>query len=180
MSKNVLILSSSPRRGGNSDLLCDEFAKGAAEAGNVVEKIFLGDCSIAFCTGCGACVEKQGFCTQKDDMRSVQEKMLKADVLVLASPIYFYAVSGQLKTLIDRSCAFYTLLKNKDFYYILSMAETDIQKMRCALAELGGFLECLDGAQCKGKILAAGVWHKEDVLRTEFPAQAYALGKSVK
>lgn len=113
-------------------------------------------------------------------MRSVQEKMLKADVLVLASPIYFYAVSGQLKSLIDRSCAFYTLLKNKDFYYILSMAETDIQKMRCALAELGGFLECLDGAQCKGKILAAGVWHKEDVLRTEFPAQAYALGKSVK
>lgn len=89
MSKKVLILSSSPRRGGNSDTLCDEFLRGAQEAGHEVEKIFLKDKTIHYCTGCGVCNEGKP-CPQKDDAPEIVRKMVAADVIVLATPVYFY------------------------------------------------------------------------------------------
>ena len=106
MSKKVLILSSSPRRGGNSDTLCDEFLRGAQEAGHEVEKIFLKDKTIHYCTGCGVCNEGKP-CPQKDDAPEIVRKMVAADVIVLATPVYFYTMSAQMKTLIDRCCAGY-------------------------------------------------------------------------
>lgn len=104
MAKNVLILSSSLRKGGNSDLLCDEFVKGVRESGHNAEKIFLKDKSINYCTGCGYCFERTGNCSQKDDMADIRDKMLSADVIVFATPVYFYTMAGQMKTLIDRCC----------------------------------------------------------------------------
>lgn len=78
MSKKVLILSSSPRRGGNSDTLCDEFMRGATEAGNEVKKVFLRDKTIHYCTGCGVCSQYKKPCPQKDDAAEIIEKMLSA------------------------------------------------------------------------------------------------------
>ena len=100
--KNVLILSSSPRRGGNSDTLCDEFMQGAIESGHRVEKVFLRDKTIHPCTGCGVCSQYKKPCPQKDDAAEIIGKMLAADVIVMATPVYFYAMSAQMKTLIDR------------------------------------------------------------------------------
>ena len=93
-----MILSSSPRRGGNSDTLCDEFLRGAQEAGHEVEKIFLKDKTIHYCTGCGVCNEGKP-CPQKDDAPEIVRKMVAADVIVLATPVYFYTMSAQMKTL---------------------------------------------------------------------------------
>ena len=109
MAKKVLILSSSPRRGGNSDRLCDRFMAGAQQAGHEVEKIFLKDRRIGYCTGCGACYGGAGPCPQKDDAAGVIGKMVEADVIVMATPVYFYTLSAQMKTLIDRCCARYLL-----------------------------------------------------------------------
>lgn len=94
MKKRVLILSSSPRRHGNSDTLCDEFLRGAREAGHDAEKIFLRDRTIYYCTGCGTCTEPGRSCPQYDDAREIIEKMVEADVIVLTSPVYFYAMSA--------------------------------------------------------------------------------------
>lgn len=116
MSKKVLILSSSPRRGGNSDTLCDEFLRGAQEAGHEVEKIFLKDKTIHYCTGCGVCNEGKP-CPQKDDAPEIVRKMVAADVIVLATPVYFYTMSAQMKTLIDRCCAGYLEIRDKEFYF---------------------------------------------------------------
>ena len=91
MCKKVLVLSSSPRKGGNSDTLCDQFIKGAQESGNDVEKIYLRNKRINYCTGCGTC-NLQKPCPQKDDAAEVIDKMVKADVIVLATPVYFYTV----------------------------------------------------------------------------------------
>ena len=102
MAKKVLVLSSSPRRGGNSDRLCDRFMAGAQQAGHEVEKIFLTDRRIGYCTGCGACYGGAGPCPQKDDAAGVIGKMVEADVIVMATPVYFYTLSAQMKTLIDR------------------------------------------------------------------------------
>ena len=106
--KNVLILSSSPRRGGNSDTLCDEFMQGAIESGHRVDKVFLRDKTIHPCTGCGVCSQYKKPCPQKDDAAEIIGKMLAADVIVMATPGYFYAMSAQMKTLIDRCCGPYT------------------------------------------------------------------------
>ena len=103
MAKKVLILSASPRKGGNSDLLCDQFAKGAEEAGHQVEKIRVQEKKIAPCLACYGC-RNTGVCVQKDDMAAILDKLVEADVLVLATPVYFYSMDGQLKTLIDRTC----------------------------------------------------------------------------
>lgn len=129
MSKKVLILSSSPRRNGNSDLLCNEFMRGAAEAGHQVEKIFLKDKHINYCTGCSVCSMYGKPCPQKDDAAEVVEKMIAADVIVMATPVYFYTMSAQMKTLIDRCCARYLEIKDKEFYFIIAAAEESVPMM---------------------------------------------------
>ena len=105
MSKKVLILSGSPRKGGNSDLLCDEFMRGAQEAGNEVEKIRVVSKKIAPCSACYFCRSHHGECAHKDDMAEVLQKMIDADVIVLSSPVYFYSIDAQLKAVIDRTVA---------------------------------------------------------------------------
>ena len=92
--KNVLILSGSPRKGGNSDLLCDEFMRGAKESGNNVTKINVASKKIAPCHACYFCGEHGGECVYKDDMAEILQAMIDADVLVLASPVYFYSIDG--------------------------------------------------------------------------------------
>ena len=94
MGKKVLIIGGSPRKDGNSAALCEQFAKGASEAGNQVEYISLSGKKIGFCTACYAC--EGGECPQKDDVPGIIAKMLDADVIVLATPVYFYTMSAQL------------------------------------------------------------------------------------
>lgn len=176
--KNVLILSSSPRRGGNSDMLCDQFMKGAQEAGHQVEKIFLGDHKILYCTGCGVC-NTTHVCPLKDDMASILDQMVKADVLVMATPVYFYAMCGQMKTLIDRVCPRYTEISNKKFYFIVTAADTNQAAMKRTIEGFRGFTECLDKPDEKGVIYGVGAWKKGEIDTSPAMQQAYSFGKSV-
>lgn len=178
MCKKVLVLSSSPRKGGNSDTLCDQFIKGAQESGNDVEKIYLRNKRINYCTGCGTC-NLQKPCPQKDDAAEVIDKMVKADVIVLATPVYFYTMSAQMKTLIDRSCARYTEISNKDFYFIVTMAETEANRIERTFESLRGFTDCLEGPREKGTIAAIGVWQKGEVNDKPYMQQAYEMGKAI-
>lgn len=125
MSKKVLILSGSPRKGGNSYILCDEFAKGATEAGHNVEKIHVSEKNIHPCIACYHCSKNSGACVFKDDMAEILQKMIDADVFVLASPVYFYSIDSQLKAVIDRTVARWLEVKNKEFYYITTMADNE-------------------------------------------------------
>ncbi len=106
MNKKILIISTTPRKGGNSDTLAEEFARGAREAGNQVEKIELYDKTIGFCKGCLAC-QKTMRCVIRDDADTIAQKMLTADVIVFATPIYYYEMSGQMKTMLDRANPLY-------------------------------------------------------------------------
>lgn len=118
--KKVVLLSGSPRPNGNSSMLCDEFIRGAAEAGNKAEKILLSRKKVAGCMGCNACYRNGGICVQKDDMEEIKNKLLEADVIVLASPVYFYSMTAQLKAVIDRTYSFYQELAGKEFYFIVT------------------------------------------------------------
>lgn len=178
MSKKVLILSGSPRKGGNSDLLCDEFLRGAAESGNQVKKIRISEKNIGFCKACYAC-KKDGICAVKDDMAEILETMHSADVIVLASPVYFYSIDAQLKAVIDRTVAQWTRLKNKEFYYIMTAAEDSGTVMDCTLECMRGFAACLSGSVEKGAIYGKGVYEKGEIRNTAAFRQAYEMGKAV-
>lgn len=177
--KNVLIISSSPRRHGNSDLLCDMFAKGAEESGNNVEKIFLKDKEINYCTGCGVCNTTHR-CVIKDDMAEILDEMVNADVIVLATPVYFYSMAAQMKTLIDRTVPRYTEISDKDFYFIMTAADPDRTALERTLEGFRGFTEdCLDGAREAGIIYGTGAWQIGEIKNTDAYEQAYQMGKGV-
>lgn len=177
MSKKILVISSSPRRGGNSDRLCDRFMAGALDAGHTAEKVFLGDLKIGYCTGCGTCFNLGKPCPQRDDTPGVVEKMIAADVIVLATPVYFYTMCGQLKTLIDRCCARYREISGKEFYFIVSAADSSKKNMERTLEEFRGFLACLDGAVEKGTVYGTGAWQKGDIEGMPVMEQAYGMGR---
>ena len=101
--KNVLIISSSPRKNGNTNCLCEQFKKGAEDKGHHVDLVRIMEKKIGFCLACDACMKNGGKCVQKDDMAAILDLYNKADVLVLATPVYFYGISDQLKGLIDRT-----------------------------------------------------------------------------
>ncbi len=177
MSKNILIISASPRKNGNSDILCDEFMKGARDAGHEVEKIRLSETDIKYCTGCCTCIGKPGACVLQDDMNDILAKILAADVMVLASPVYFRSFNGQMKTFIDRVCPIYPLIHNKEVYFIASAAggrlpvDSTFQSFRT-------FTDCLDVEE-KGTVAVTGLWDAGKVKNTSAMGDAYAMGKDV-
>lgn len=179
MSKNVLIISASPRKGGNSDTLCDQFRKGTEEAGNRVDKIRLAELSIDYCSACYAC-KKIGHCVKQDDMEVVLSKMREANVIVLATPVYFYTMCAQMKTMIDRTLggAQQSGLENKAFYLIATAADGKAAMER-TIDGLRGYIECLPGAKAVGVIYGTGAWQLGDIQRNPAMQEAYQMGKSI-
>lgn len=118
MSKNILIISTSPRFNSNSDLLAQSFEKGALEAGHLVERVTLRDKTIQFCKGCLSCVKTQK-CVIQDDVNEIVEKMKEANVLVFSTPIYYYEMCGQMKTLLDRANHYLMRTINLEIFILL-------------------------------------------------------------
>lgn len=162
MSKKVLILSGSPRKNGNSDMLCNEFMRGAEESGNKVEKIRVAEKNIGYCRACYACKES-GKCVIKDDMADILQKMIDA----------------QLKTLIDRTVARWLEVKNKEFYYIMTAADSEAESMETTLACFRGYADCVNGAKEMGVIYGTGVYEKGEVADTKAMSKAYKMGLKV-
>ncbi|WP_400203321.1 flavodoxin family protein [Candidatus Methanomassiliicoccus intestinalis] len=179
MSKKLLIISSSPRKGGNSDVLCDRFAQGAKEAGNEVEKVFLKDYKINYCTGCGTCFKGKP-CPQKDDADKIVQKMIDADIILMATPVYFYTMCGQMKTFIDRCCARYMEIENKKFYFIMTAADPNMSALKRTLESLRGFTSCLSDIEEKGVIYGTSLTDVGDVLKDNAVLeQAYSMGNKI-
>lgn len=175
MSRKVLIISGSPRRG-NSDMLCEEFARGAAEAGNKVEKIDLRGKRIGFCTACYRCRDTGEPCHIKDDVPGIIEKMESADVIVLASPVYFYSVDAQMKALIDRTVSRWKAIRDKTFYYIVTCAEDNDFVTGCTLECMRGLAMCLEGSVEGGVVEGKGVYEPGAIEGSEAMDRAYLMG----
>jgi len=175
MSKDVLILASSPRRKGNSEILCEEFARGAREAGHKVELVSLHEKNVKPCVACDACRTK-GICSQKDDMAEILVAMEKAQVIVMATPVYFYSMCAQMKAVIDRTVAKYTTLSGKEFYFIVTAADGNKAALERTVEGFRGFTDCLSSAKEKGVIYGAGAWQRGDIKRTKAMAEAFTMG----
>lgn len=177
--KKVLIIAGSPRKNGNSSLLCREFECGCKEAGNEVELIYLRDKKIGYCLACYYCRDHDGKCVLNDDMAEILAKMNDAEVIVLASPVYFYAIDAQLKAMIDRTVAQWLKIQDKTFYYIMTAAENTPTVMDCTLACMRGLAACLKGSREGGVIMGKGVYEAGSIKDKPQMAEAYAMGKTV-
>ena len=176
--KNVLIISSSPRKGGNSDLLCNEFYEGAIEAGHNAEIVSLREKTINYCKGCYRCV-KRGKCIQEDDMLPLLEKVKNADVLVLATPVYFYSMCAQLKTFIDRMFYIYRDV-HADIYLLITAADDDMPLLEQTAESIRGCTrDCFEGCVEKGCLSVGGVGKRGEVRnREDVMEQAYEMGRN--
>ncbi|MBR4924893.1 MAG: flavodoxin family protein [Prevotella sp.] len=175
---NILIISGSPRKGGNTELLAEAFAKGAAEH-HQVEIVSVRDYKVNPCLGCNACFKTNGICAQKDDMPVIYEKMSQADMLVIASLVYFYGLSAQLKAVIDR---FHNPIR--DTFHVKKMAlllvgAASLPELFDAI--LTEYNLCLKFFKIEdaGKVLVRGVKDKGDIKGTRFLDDAYQLGISI-
>lgn len=177
MNKRIVIISGSPRKGGNSDTLCNEFQRGCEEAGHQAVKICLRDKRLHFCSACYAC-RKTGVCIQQDDVPDILQEMALADVIVLATPVYFYSMAGQMKTLIDRCLSSGAKLAGKEFYFIATAAAGKAEMER-TIDGLRGFTDCLPKSKVKGVIYGAGAWQLGDIQGNPAMEEAYRMGKSI-
>ena len=179
MRKNVLILSSSPRKGGNSEALAAAFAKGAQEAGNQVETVYLREKQYGFCKGCLAC-QKLGHCVIKDDAVEIAAKMHDADVLVFATPIYYYSDSGQLKTMLDRANPLFGTDYAFTKAYLLATAAEDGQETVAGSEKaVQGWVDCFDRCELAGTVFAGGVTDVGEITGHPALEKAYQSGKEV-
>ena len=179
MNKKVLILSSSPRKGGNSETLAAAFAKGAQEAENQVETVHLREKNYGFCLGCLACL-KLGHCVIKDDAVEVTAKMHDADVLVFATPVYYYSVSGQLKTMLDRANPLYdTDYAFTKAYLLAAAAEDEPETVDGTQKAVQGWVDCFPRCALVGTVFAGGVNGVGEIAGHIALEQAYRMGKEV-
>ena len=180
MSKKILFITSSLRMNSNSDELAKECACGAKEAGNEVETISLKGKKIAFCKGCMAC-QKTMKCFIQDDAAEIVEKVKNADVLVFVTPVYYYCLSGQMKTMLDRcNPLFPSDYAFRDVYLLATAAEEEQSAVEGTVTGIKGWVDCFEKARFAGTVFAGGVDSAGEIKGHAALQTAYALGRSIK
>lgn len=178
--RKVLIISTSLRTNSNSDILARECEKGATDAGLDTEYVSLKGKDIKYCIGCLSC-QKTGKCVLKDDVADIMAKVKEAEVIVYATPIYYYVMCGQMKTLLDRLNPLYSSDYNfRDIYMIATAADDSDTTFDKAYSGLQGWVDCFDKARLKGKVVAGGVDEAGSVNNfVDIKNKAYELGKNL-
>lgn len=176
--KKVVIITSSLRDQSNSDILANAFKEGAESSGNQVELISLRQNRVAPCIGCSSC-QVHGECFMKDKLNEILDKVIESDVLVFASPTYYYSVSGTLKNFIDRTFAKFTKIKNKDFYYIGSSTDGSKASIDGCIDTVNGFLRCVENVNLKGIVYGVTLTAPGDANYCNALQEAYNTGKEI-
>ena len=172
------------KKGGNTDALCGEFARGAEEAGHEVERIYLFGKKVNGCIDCQRCQATGGVCVWKDDGCEILEQAVAADVLVFASPIYYYGITGQLKTILDRFYAKHGQVRDKKVYFITSSAaaheEPYAPKLDIAQQSIQGWVDCFgDDVRFSSTIGAWDMFGNPDVTQSPAYTMAYEEGRAL-
>ena len=176
---NIVVLQGSPNLSGSTAILVEEFARGARVAGHTVERVDVDRLKIRPCTGCVAC-GYEGPCVVRDDMQDLRAKLLAADMIVFATPLYYYGMSAQLKTVIDRFCAFNASLTRKHVKSaLLTVAwNADDWTFEALEAHYNTLVRYLDMQDC-GRVFGYGCGTPSMTRGSEYPTAAYELGSSL-
>lgn len=174
----ILVITGSPRRKGNSAILADNFIKGAEEAGHTVFRFDAAFKKVHPCTGCNHC-GMDGPCVFNDDFNEVRSNIIDADAVVFASPMYYFGLSAQIKTVIDRFYAINGQIHvSKKTALLMTYADTVAKEAQPILSHYETLINYLGWEDC-GRVIASGVWTAGSVKNTKFPEQAYKLGKNI-
>ena len=174
----IVVLTGSPRKNGNSSILADNFIKGATKKGHNVIRFDTAFKKVHACIDCNQC-RTGNSCILNDDFNSIKDNLIKADMIVFVTPMYYFGVSAQLKTVIDRFYSINVELSTpKKSALILTYADTSAREAEPIKNQYEIFLDYL-GWQDMGQIIASGVWTEGAVNNTDYPKQAYELGKSL-
>lgn len=178
--KKVLIISTSLRKGSNSEILAHELERGATEAGNKVKFLSLSGKNIGFCIGCLSCQKTQK-CVIKDDAVEIAEQVKNADVLVFATPVYYYGMSGQMKTLLDRmNPLFASDYGFREVYVIAAAADGDKSAMDGTITGMQGWIDCFSKVKLSGVIYGVGITGPNEAKKhTDALSDAYKMGKEI-
>ena len=178
--KKVLIISTSLRSNSNSEILAHETERGAKDAGHEVDFVSLKGKKIDFCKGCLAC-QKFGKCVIDDDANEITSKMKDADVIVWATPIYYYEMTGQMKTLIDRANSLFACgHKFKEVYLITTSADASNGVIQTVMNGVNGWIACFNGVKLCGYVEGAGVETPNEVVqRQDLMEKTYLMGKNM-
>ena len=176
----IIVLEGSPNKKGSTHILADCFRQGAEEAGHTVELLDVAHANIHPCTGCIHC-GYEGPCVQKDDVEAIRKKILDADMVVFATPLYYYGMSAQLKIMIDRFCAFNSSIQRKHMKSaLLAVAWNSdnwtFEALESHYRTLVRYLNLED----TGMVLGAGCGTPAMTQHSKFPQQAYNLGNRLK
>ena len=181
MSKQILILKGSPRKHGNTSAMADAFVRGANENGNIITEIVLKDKTIGDCIGCAVCQTNGGSCVQNDDMTEIYEAMKKAEVIVLACPVYFYTWTSLMKRMIDRTFAVEPVLEKKTFYLLSAAAAKEEKHVQIMIDSFREYISCFgeNGSEEGGIFFAFNTRKPSDVDTMSVLEEIYAAGKRV-
>ena len=174
----ILVITGSPRKNGNSNALASEFIRGASEAGHSVQRFDAGNARVHPCTGCNSC-GMDGPCVFEDDFLKVREHVIDADMVVFATPMYYFGFSAQIKAVIDRFYAINGKIHvHKKAALLMTYADSAERKARPINVHYEELLHYL-GWEDSGRVIAPGVWTEGSVKGTEYPRMAYELGRRV-
>ncbi len=177
--KNVLIITTSLRNGSNSSMLAEYFKEGAISSGNKVEIVSLKNKNISFCRGCFAC-QKIGHCVIDDDANEITDKMAQSDVIVWATPVYYYEMSGQMKTMIDRANSLFSRERSfKDVYILATSDDNDPHTIDALVKGVEGWIKCMKGSRLAGKVFVGGIEEERAIEGNKGLQEAFDLGKGV-
>ena len=177
--KKIVVLTGSPRKNGNSAYLAEQFIKGAEEKGH---EVFRFDCAFKQVEPCRACNRcgMDGPCIFNDDFQELRPRLIEADMVVFATPMYYFSISAQMKRVIDRFYAINGQIKgaHKKAAFLMTYADTARKEAEPMLVHYHTLMDYL-GWTSVGEVVASGVWTAGSVRNTDYPQQAYQLGKSV-
>ncbi|SDF37571.1 flavodoxin family protein [Sporomusa acidovorans] len=181
MSKNILVLTGSPRKGGNSDKLADAFIAGAQQAGHTVQKYITAGKTIKGCMDCKTCFSKGIACSIPDDFNELAPLVEQADMIVFATPLYFFSFTAHLKAAVDKFFSFYCgqrAVKIKESVLLACAADPNESSFEGLVASYKLIAKHWNWKDC-GTILVSGVHGKEDIMKTDGLKRAEELGKNI-
>ena len=175
----ITVLFGSPNRKGSTNILVESFVRGATEARHECEVLDVCHMNIHPCTGCVAC-GYEGPCVQKDDVEQIRAKLVASEMVVFATPLYYYGMSAQLKIVVDRFCAYNSSLNSKHLKSaLLTVAwnadDWTFEALEAHYKTLVRYINFED----KGMILGYGCGSPAMTQRSRYPEEAYKLGRGL-
>ena len=175
----IVVLKGSPNSNGSTNMLADNFIKGASESGHEIVEIDAAHADISPCIGCVHC-GYEGECVLNDDMDEFRKDILNADMMVFATPLYYYGMSAQLKILIDRFCSRNFSIQQKHMKSaLLTVAyNSDDWTFDALEAHYDTLLRYLN-LEDQGRVLGYGCGTPSMTKFSKYPQKAYELGKGL-